>query len=138
MRTIMSMLAKDLINYARYPIATQCPKREAILTDVQEALEEQGCAVLKGFLSPNGIAAAVAETEKVADNGHRSYSRTNAYFTTDDPSLPQDDPRRQFFDRSNAFIPADNFAAGGALRTVHNSPGFDPVSYTHLTLPTKA
>ena len=121
----MSTLAKDLINYDRYPIATSGLKRTAILADVQNSLKEQGCAVLKGFLKPMGIAAAVAEAEAAAKNGHRSFSRTNAYFTTDDPTLPQDDPRRQFFDRSNAFIPADNFAIDGTLRTVFDSLGFD-------------
>ncbi len=121
----MSKLAKEYINYDRYPIATSGLKRDALLADVQEALKERGCAVLKGFLTPMGIAAAVAEADSVADKGHRSFSRTNAYFTADDPSLPQDDPRRQFFERSNSFVPADNFAPDGTLRRVFDSPGFD-------------
>jgi hypothetical protein len=61
----------------------------------------------------------------VADRGHRSYSRTNPYFTAEDPSLPETDPRRRFFERSNAFVPADNFKPDGALRTVFDSDGFD-------------
>jgi hypothetical protein len=81
--------------------------------------------VLKGFLTTTGVAEAVAEAESVADKGHRSYSRTNAYFTVDDPSLLATDPRRRFFDRSNAFIPADNFGSYGALRTIFDSVGFD-------------
>ena len=80
---------------------------------------------MKGFLSAQGIAALTAEADSVADKGHKSFSRTNAYFTQDDPTLPKDDPRRQFFDRSNAFIPADNFAKQGALRSVHDFEGFD-------------
>jgi len=76
-------------------------------------------------LKPTGVAEAVAEAEGVADQGHRSFSRTNAYFTADDPSLPTTDPRRRFFERSNAFIPADNFHSDGALRTVFDSDGFD-------------
>lgn len=121
----MNTSAKDFINYDRYPIATLGSKRDAILAEVQKSIQEKGCAVLKGFLTPKGIASAVAEADAVADKGHRSYSRTNAYFTADDQSLPVDDPRRQFFDRSNAFIPADNFAMGGTLRAVFDSLGFD-------------
>ena len=117
--------ARDLIDYDAYPVATPGPARDAILSRVRMALGARGCAVLKGFLRPNGVAAAVAEADGVADRGHRSYSRTNAYFTADDPSLPEDDPRRRFFDRSNAFVPADNFRPGGPLRTVFDSPGFD-------------
>lgn len=121
----MSLLADDLINYDRYPISTPGPSRNRVLKGVRENLLDRGCAVLKGFLTTTGVAAAVAEAESVADKGHRSYSRTNAYFTVDDPSLPATDPRRRFFDRSNAFIPADNFGSDGALRTIFDSVGFD-------------
>lgn len=121
----MPNLAPDLIDYTRYPIAIPGPGRTKIVDEVRAALEEDGCAVLKGFLTPTGIDAAVAEADGVSDNGHRSYSRTNAYFTVDDPGLAIEDPRRRFFDRSNAFIPADNFSSDGVLRTVFDSDGFD-------------
>ncbi len=115
----------DLINLARYPIHQHGPDRDCVLLDIRANLKRDGCAVLKGFLTPDGITALTAEADSVADKGHRSYSRTNAYFTQDDPNLPDDDPRRQFFERSNAFIPADNFAKHGPLRSVHDFQGFD-------------
>jgi hypothetical protein len=121
----MKHLARDLIDLERYPIATPGSARSAILDKVRQALDLRGCAVLKGFLTPDGIAAAVAEADAVADKGHRSYSRTNAYFTAEDPNLPETDPRRRYFERSNAFIPADNFGPDGALRTIFDSEGFD-------------
>jgi hypothetical protein len=117
--------ADDLIDRGRYPIHQDGPARDALLSKVRADLAQDGCAVIKGFLTPAGVAALAEEAESVADQGHRSYNRTNAYFTADDPSLPEDDPRRQFFDRSNAFIPADNFATSGPLRTIHDSDGFD-------------
>lgn len=116
--------AKDLIDFDRYPIDT--PERTALLAQVRADLDRDGCAILKGFLTPEGVAAIAAETDKVADKGHRSFSRTNAYFTADDPDLPENDPRRQFYDRSNAFIAADLFEGNGALRCVHDFPAFDP------------
>lgn len=121
----MTNLETDLVNYERYPIATPGPKLDDIVDKVRVALDESGCAVLKGFLTPAAVDAAVAEADAVSGNGHLSYSRTNAYFTADDPSLPVDDPRRRFFDRSNAFIPADNFGPNGLLRSVFDSDGFD-------------
>lgn len=131
----MGLLAETLIDMDRYPIATPGPGREAILARVHGDLERQGCAVLKGFLTPAGIAAAVAEAEAVADKGHRSYSRTNPYFTAEDTSLPTSDPRRRFFDRSNAFVPADNFPSDGALRSIFDSPGFDAFICASLQQP---
>lgn len=121
----MQYSGTDLINLERYPIHRQGRKRETILADVQENLARDGCAVLKGFLTSTGITALTQEADSVADKGHKSYSRTNVYFTEDDPSLTKDDPRRQFFERSNAFIPADNFTSDGPLRSVHDFAGFD-------------
>ncbi|MEO0749302.1 MAG: hypothetical protein AAFZ10_13130 [Pseudomonadota bacterium] len=119
------MKASKLINLADYPIHQQGPERNAVLAKVRADLAKDGCAVLKGFLTKDGIDALTEEADGVAPRAHRSFNRTNPYFTQDDPNLPEDDPRRQFYDRSNAFIPADNFAKDGPLRGVHDFEGFD-------------
>ena len=118
--------ARQLIDLERYPIDRPGPERNRVITDVRASLARDGCAVLKGFLTPQAITAITAEADQVADQAHRSFSRTNPYFTKDDPSLPPADPRRRFYDRSNAFIPADNFSHDGALRAIHDFPTFDP------------
>lgn len=117
--------ARDLIDLERYPIHRDGPERAALVARVRGALRRDGCAVVKGFLTARGIAALAREAEGLAGEGYRSFNRTNAYFTQDDPSLPADDPRRRFFDRSNAFIAADHFRPDGPLRTVHDAEGFD-------------
>ena len=119
------MSAHDFINLKTYPIGADGPEKVALLETVRADLERDGCAVLKGFLTADGVAALTAEAESVSEQGHRSFNRTNAYFTKDDPDLPADHPKRQFFDRSNAFIPADNFSPEGALRQIHDFEGFD-------------
>ncbi|MGB4787644.1 MAG: hypothetical protein WBH18_02450 [Lentibacter algarum] len=119
------MSAHDFINLKTYPIGANGPEKVALLETVRADLERDGCAVLKGFLTADGVAALTAEAESVSEQGHRSFNRTNAYFTKDDPDLPADHPKRQFFDRSNAFIPADNFSPEGALRQIHDFEGFD-------------
>ncbi|WP_299350090.1 phytanoyl-CoA dioxygenase family protein [uncultured Shimia sp.] len=121
----MSHIANDLIDLDRYPIHLDGPARDALLTQVQADLARDGCAVLKGFLRPEAIARLTDEADAVADRGHRSFSKTNPYFTSDDPTLPGDDPRRQFYDRSNTFIAADCFERDGPLRRIHDSAGFD-------------
>ena len=117
-----------LIDLDRYPIDMPGVALDEAVAHARAELAEDGCAVLKGFLTEEGVAALVAEADAVADKAHRSYNRTNPYFTEDDPSLPEDHPKRQFFDRSNAFIAADNFAKSGALRTVHDAPGLTGLS----------
>ncbi|MBK0400981.1 phytanoyl-CoA dioxygenase family protein [Limibaculum sp. M0105] len=115
----------DLIDLARYPIDRRGPELEQRIAEVRKDLAQDGCAVLRGFLTPRGIAALAEEAERNAVHAHRTYTRTNAYFTGDDPTLPETHPKRRFFDRSNAFVPADHFMPGGALRTVYDAPGFD-------------
>lgn len=114
------------INLVEYPIQSHgTAKYDAMVTNVRAQLAEDGCAVLKGFLTSQGVAALVTEAEGVSANGHRSFNRTNPYFTQDDESLPQSHPKRQFFDRSNAFIPADNFEKQNPLRKIQDASGFD-------------
>ncbi len=96
----------------------------AAVDRVRAALADDGCAVIRGVLTSAGLTATVAEADAVAPTAHRSFSRTNPYFTADDESLPIDDPRRRFHDRSNAFVPADNFPPGGPLRGIYDEPGF--------------
>lgn len=116
----------QLIDLNRYPIHRDGVGRTTLTDNIRAQLDHEGCAVLKSFLTPLAIRLLTAEIDRVAHLAHRSFSRTNAYFTADDPSLPPDDPRRQFFDRSNAFIPADNFMKTGTLRRIHDFDAFDP------------
>lgn len=118
------MDAQRLINTDRFPIFEGGENRAALVKQVQADLADDGCAVLKGFASEAGLASMLKEANGVAHRGHKSTGRTNAYFTQDDHSLPIDHPRRQFFDRSNCFVPADNFAPEGPLRSLYEDDVF--------------
>jgi len=74
---------QNFINLDKFPI-----HQEGRAPD----LARDGCAVIKGFLTQEGIDALLKEAEGVSDKGHCSFNRTNPYFTTDDPSLPQSEP----------------------------------------------
>jgi len=117
--------SRQLINLERYPIDSDGSDYQALLHSVQAQLAKDGCAVLPQFLSGYGIECASAEADSVSHCGHQSFNRTNPYFTQDDPDLPEGDPRRCFYERSNNFIAADNFTKRGALRTIHDFPRFD-------------
>ena len=115
----------DFVDLARYPIdQTATPDFDRLLARVREALADDGCAVLRGFIRETRIAELVAEADRVAPFGHRSFSRTNAYFTKDDTNLPSTHPLRQFYDRSNSFVPADHFGQASILRNIYEWPPF--------------
>ncbi len=117
----------DLVDLGRYPI--DCPDSVAydqLIGDLRRELDRDGCAVLPGFVHSAGLEVLLHEAEAVAAQAHRSFTRTNAYFTQDDPSYGAAHPIRRFYERSNAFVPADNFPASGPLRRIYEFDGFLP------------
>ena len=116
---------QKLINLSNYPIDQPSDKLNIVINRARNDLKKDGCAIIRGFLSKEGVSELIKETTSVAHYAHHSSALTNAYFTADDPCLPKSHPKRQFFERSNAFIPADNFAKSGALRNIFDHEGFD-------------
>ena len=117
--------AEDVINLSNFPIdRVGSAKREALLSDTREKLRGDGCAVLEGFVKAETLPALVKEADDASPNAHASKNRTNAYFTQDDTTLPDNHPKRRFYDRSNAFIPADNFGSDSSLRAIYEWPAF--------------
>lgn len=126
----------DLVDLGRYPIDR--PKSAAywrMIDDLRRDLDRDGCAVLPSFVHARGVEALREEADAVADRAHRSFNRTNVYFSREDDSLPADHPARQFFDRSNAFVPGDNFGPKGPLRRIYAYPGFMPFIRSALNEP---
>ncbi len=117
----------DLVDLGRYPIdRPDSYGYRQLIADLRRDLDADGCAVLRSFVHEEGLERLIAEADEVAPKAHRSFNRTNAYFTQDDPSFGIGHPIRRFFDRSNAFVPADNFLATSPLRRIYEYEGFMP------------
>jgi hypothetical protein len=115
----------SFIDTERYPVdRPDTDQFTAMIEGIHGKLAEDGCAVLKGFLKQAVLPQFVAEADAAAPNAHNSRNRTNPYFSKDDESLDASHPRRRFYDRSNAFIPADNFGQDSALRAIYEWPLF--------------
>ena len=122
----LSPNATDFVDLRRYPIHQPGPGRDALVARLREELDTDGCVVLKGFVPVDAVAQLVSECDRVAAHGHRNFNRTNPYFTQDRSDLPASHPLRRFYDRSNAFVPADNFGADSILRAIYEWPAFAP------------
>ncbi|WP_170368607.1 HalD/BesD family halogenase [Ruegeria arenilitoris] len=117
----------DLVDLGRYPIdRPNSAAYDRLIDDIRRDLDKDGCAVLPGFVHEDGLSQLLTEAEAVAPSAHRSFNRTNAYFTKDDPRFGIAHPIRRFYDRSNAFVPADNFPSTGPLRRIYEFEGFLP------------
>ncbi len=120
-------MLQELVDLGRYPIdRPDSTAYRQLIGDLRRDLEHDGCAVLPGFVHEAGLEQLLAEADAVAPKAHRSFNRTNVYFTKDDPSYGIGHPVRRFYDRSNAFVPADNFPGSGPLRRIYEFDGFLP------------
>ena len=123
---MVKIIASEYIDLTRYPIDEVGSARKALIEESNLAIKDGGCVVLKGFVKQERISELVAECDRVERHGHRNFTRTNPYFLNDREDLPLTHPLRRFYDRSNAFVPADNFGSGSILRAIFDWPAFSP------------
>ena len=122
----MAIDVSRVVDLERYPIHVDGEARRQLVADVQKDVRSVGCAVIKQFVKPEAIPALVAEGDKVSHLGHRNFNRTNPYFTQLPADLPDTHPLRRFYDRSNAFVPADNFGEDSIIRAMYEWSSFAP------------
>ncbi|CAB4763252.1 MAG: hypothetical protein F2712_04340 [Actinobacteria bacterium] len=122
----MKIIASEYVDLIKYPIHEVGPARKALIDESNLAIKDDGCVVLKGFIKQERISELVAECDRVESQGHRNFTRTNPYFLSDREDLPLTHPLRRFYDRSNAFVPADNFGSESILRAIFDWPAFSP------------
>lgn len=121
------MNVAEFLNLSDYPIdQTRSAEYAKLIASLRSDLNEKGCAVLKGFVTEEAIGQLVAEGDRTSGQAHASHSRTNPYFGKPDETLPDRHPLNRFYDRSNAFIPADNFGPDSLLRSIYEWPAFMP------------
>ena len=122
----MKIIASEYVDLIKYPIHEVGPARKALINESNLAIKDDGCVVLKGFIKQERNSELVAECDRVESQGHRNFTRTNPYFLSDREDLPLTHPLRRFYDRSNAFVPADNFGSESILRAIFDWPAFSP------------
>jgi len=122
----MAIDVSRVVDLDRYPIHVDGEARRQLVADVQKDVRSVGCAVIKQFVKPEAIPALVAEGDRVSHLGHRNFNRTNPYFTQLPADLPDTHPLRRFYDRSNAFVPADNFGEDSIIRAMYEWSAFAP------------
>ncbi len=116
-----------LVDLDRYLIdAPGSEDYEALVAHCGEQLNDVGCAVLPGFLTDHGLRFLRDESAAVAASAYYSRQNANVYFSADDESLPEDHPKRLFFDRTSAFVPADAFPDSSVIRRIYDWPALMP------------
>jgi len=114
----------DIVDVDRYPIHDRESARlHEIIEQTRKELDDVGCSVLPQFLRPEALEQARGEGRELSPKTFYAHSRTNAYFTADDPSLPENDPRRFFMDRTSGFITRDMLPPDTVAHRLYVAPG---------------
>ncbi|WP_198362003.1 hypothetical protein, partial [Burkholderia ubonensis] len=110
----------DIVDTERYPLhEPDHPRMRELIANCRSHLAGNGSAVLHGFLRPDALKQARAEGLAFAKKAYFSSRKVNAYFTADDPSLPESDPRRVFMDRTSGFVTRDVIPADAIIHRIY-------------------
>lgn len=111
-----------IVDLERYPVhELDRTETKELLGQCWEQLRDTGCVVLDGFLTPEARAIVQRESRALSNQAAYTQSSVNAWFTGDDPALPEDDPRRIFMERRSGFVSRDRFPEHSTIRRVYES-----------------
>ena len=110
------------IDLQNFPIhEPQSSKYQQIVKEAQEALEFDGCYVLPSIVNKEAINDMREESTKIESLAHYTSNKVNVYFSKDDPTYPEDHPRRFFMERSNGFVSGDKFPENSLIKELYYS-----------------
>jgi len=117
-----------LIDLKRYPIdEISNPQRQELIIQARADLKTNGLAMFPSFLTSQGLAACVAEAERLKPKAYgRNLQRYVYPQETLDPTLPADHPFRQPQPLIQRMLPADVFDDTSEIRKIYEWGGLPP------------
>jgi hypothetical protein len=110
----------SLVDMVRYPVDDlHSSTGTRVVAESRSQLAATGAAELFGFLTPDGVAALVAEAESLVPRAHPSGGQGTAYLEFPDFSLPEDHPRLFFADYAVRAVAYDIVPADSPLRLLY-------------------
>ena len=112
----------QIVDRARYPIdePSNALTRRAV-SEASAALASDGCAVVRGFLSEQGLQALLGEASEREGLAYYSPNKQcNVYLGDGDPGLPPDHPRNRLMERTNGFVTADRLGPGTSSHALYH------------------
>ncbi len=112
---------EDFIDLDEFPIHDlTSAKRQELVNQCRRELEEHGCSHVPGFIKASAIQSMLEEANRLMEDARPADDFVNPYLTTDEPSLPEDHPKRFFENRTSAFINSDLLEPQSLLRKIYD------------------
>jgi len=111
---------EKFVNLNRYPIhELENPKTQELLAVAKKQMREEGVCVLPRFLSDEGLAHIVEESNRVANQCFHNTLKGNAYLEDVPNDLPEDHPMRMEDTTSLGVLAYDQIPTESGLRKVY-------------------
>ncbi len=126
-----------IVDLGRYPIdRPDSAQGRALVTRVGQAMARDSGCHLPGFLTPEGIAACLAEAEGVAPLARHSRNRYTPYYRKPDPALPAGHSRATAVTFAVGYVAREDVPAKSPLRALYE--GDTLLGFLRAVLPTVA
>ena len=114
---------KTIVDLENYPIHDlNSPKIKKLINRCKNELEENSCSTVSNFILPQSLEIMNSELEKQIDEVYMSKEKINAYlYAKDDPSLPEDHPKRNFMNRYNGYLNSDCFSKNSEMKYLYET-----------------
>ena len=111
----------QVIDLERYPFSDlSTPRGQALVDRCRRDLAETNVCVLPGFVPRAAIDDMAMLAEKLMAQAHYRVHDWNCYISRhDEPSLPDDHPRRRFFDDKSKIVAFDLLDEDALLRELY-------------------
>jgi hypothetical protein len=120
-----SLSIDQMVNLDAYPIAAQdSPACQSLVAEMRGRYAENSVCLLPNFLTKKAVALMAEEAEQAAMDSFRCDDTHNSYLEKDDPSLPEDHPRRRLESTRLNVVGCDQLESDGALQTLYQ---WDPL-----------
>ncbi len=113
----------DLIDLERYPISDlESAVAQRVIANAREQIAAMGAAELSGFVTPEGVAALVADAESLAERAHPSGGVGTAYLELPSDEWPSDHPRQTWMNYGVRAVGYDVIPFSSPLRQIYEAP----------------
>lgn len=116
------MHPEDIVNLDAYPITNRAdPRRQALVTRLNQELEEKQFVSLPDFILPDARRRAVADAMAALPNAHHNCSKRNCYLHRQgDPALPEDHPKNIMMEASSRMLAYDRLPNDCPVKTLYH------------------
>jgi hypothetical protein len=115
-------MLEQLVDLERYPLHDLDSVRgKAAVAAARADVARMGAAELPGFLTPRGLAFALADARSLAKLAYRSGGMGTAYLELPDASWPAEHPRKHFARYDVGVVAYDQFPHESPVRRLYES-----------------